>query len=144
MAAPFLDLAGFTALWDGPPLTTAQQNITTLLLGVASNWIYTNKPGIASDDGTAQFVVFDVVSSAVRYQKYSKLSTYSRMTGHRSEAGTFTDPMKALEFTDTHKQLLGISLNSEPLGQFFEDDFADPTRSGIQVGRPCNWGPSCA
>ena len=41
---PFLDLSGFTALWDGPPLTTRQNAIVTLLLNVASQWIYNNGP----------------------------------------------------------------------------------------------------
>lgn len=136
---PFLDLAAFQGLWDGPPLTAQQKNIVTLLLGVASKWIYNHSPGIAQDDASAKFVVYDVVSTAVRYQKYSKLSTFNKVTGHRVDGGTFTDPMKALEFTDTHKQLLGIPLTATAVSQFFDDDFADPTRSGWQTSWQSGW-----
>jgi hypothetical protein len=123
---PFLDLSGFLALWDGPPLTSQQQAITGLLLGVASNWIYANGPqgdALSSSDPTAQFVVWDVVSSAVRYQRYSKLSSFSRTTGHRMDGGSFTDPMKALEFTDNHKLMLGIPLRALPMGSFSRNDW---------------------
>ncbi|BBZ09865.1 MULTISPECIES: hypothetical protein [Mycobacterium] len=132
--APFLNLAGFTALWDGPPLTAQQQAIVGLLLQVASQWIYNNGPqgsALPVTDPTAQFVVWDVVSNAVRYQKYSKLSTFSRTTGHRMEGGSFDDPMKALEFTDNHKMLLGIPLRSVPMTSCQPNDFdADDAAQG--------------
>lgn len=141
---PFLDLAGFQALWDGPPLTLQQQTITTLLLQVASTWIYNNGPqgpSLPQTDPTAQFVVWDVVSSAVRYQRYSKLASFSRTTGHRMDGGSFTDPMKALEFTDNHKLLLGIPLRSVPMTSCRPNDFDAedqyqgwPTRWSDQTG----------
>lgn len=141
---PFLDLPGFTALWDGAPLTAQQQTIVNMLLQVASGWIYANGPqgtALSPEDPTAQFVVWDVVSSAVRYQRYSKLASYSRTTGHRMDGGSFTDPMRALEFTDNHKLLLGIPLRALPMGNFPRDDFyADdrnagwPTRWSAQMG----------
>jgi hypothetical protein len=123
---PFLDLTGFTALWDGPPLTPAQQAIVNLMLKVASQWIYDNGPqgaNLPSDDPTAQFVVWDVVSNAVRYQKYSKLASYSKTTGHRIDGGTFSDPMKALEFSDVHKQMLQIPLEALPMAACPRNDF---------------------
>ena len=135
---PFLNLEGFNQLWDGPPLTTQQQAIVTLLLQVASQWIYANGPqgnNLPANDPTAQFVTWDVVSNAVRYQKYSKLSNFSRAVGHRVEGGSFDNPMTALEFTDTHKQLLQIPLRATPLAgcphnDFFPDDLNQgwPTR----------------
>lgn len=123
---PFLDLSGFQALWDGPPLSSSQQAIVNLLLQVASSWIYENGPqgaALPATDPTAQFVVWDVVSSAIRYQKYSKLSTFSKMTGHRSDAGSFSDPMRALEFTDNHKDLLGVPLRALPMTSCRPNDF---------------------
>lgn len=123
---PFLNLQAFLELWDGPPLTTQQKAIVTLLLSVASNWIYDNSPQgntLSSTDPAAQFVVWDVVSSAVRYQKYSKLSNFSKMTGHRSDGGSFADPMNALEFTDNHKLLLGIPLRAVPMSSCQPNDF---------------------
>lgn len=123
---PFLDLSGFQALWDGPPLTAQQKAIATLLLNVASQWIYNNGPqgpNLSPTDPTAQFVVWDVVSSAVRYQKYSRLASFSRTTGHRMDGGSFTDPMKALEFTDNHKLLLGIPLRALPMSSCQPNDW---------------------
>ncbi|ORV92797.1 hypothetical protein AWC11_07285 [Mycobacterium interjectum] len=123
---PFLDLDGFTALWDGAPLTVQQRAIATLLLNVASQWIYNNGPqgqALPQTDPTAQFVVWDVVSFSVRYQKYSKLSTFSEATGHRSRGGTAADPMKALEFTDNHKMMLGIPLEALPMSSCCPNDF---------------------
>lgn len=123
---PFLDLPGFQALWDGPPLTTSQKAIVSMLLNVASQWIYNNGPqrtALPVDDPTAQFVVWDVVSSAVRYQKYSRLSNFSKTTGHRTDGGSFHDPMTALEFTDNHKLMLQIPLEAVPMGSFRANDF---------------------
>ncbi|PIJ36739.1 hypothetical protein BMW24_003485 [Mycobacterium heckeshornense] len=136
---PFLDLQGFLALWDGPPLTVQQQAIVTLLLQVASQWIYANGPqgaGLPSTDPTAQFVVWDVVSSAVRYQRYSKLSQFSRTVGHRVEGGSFDDPMKALQFTDNHKMLLGIPLEALPMSSCRPNDFY---ASDQEQGWPTRW-----
>lgn len=120
---PFLELEDFAELWDGAPLTGNQQAIVNLLLMVASHWIYEQRPGIHSDNPTAQFVVYDVVSNAVRYQRYSKLSNFSRTTGHRMEGGSFGNPMTALEFTDNHKQLLGIPLRAVPMSSCRWNDF---------------------
>jgi hypothetical protein len=141
---PFLTLTTFTNMWDGPPLTPVQNNIVTLALQVASNWIYRNGPlgaNLPPSNPEAQFVVWDVVSSAVRYQKFSKLSSWSKMTAHRSDAGTFADIMRALEFSDVHKQLLQIPLVAVPLSSCRPNDFdADdlnqgwPTRFSDQFG----------
>lgn len=123
---PFLDLPAFQLLWDGPPLTPRQRAQVTLWLGVASNWIYRNGPKgelLPKTDSDAQFVVYDVVSNAVRYQKYSKLSTFNRTTAHRIDSGTFGNPMQALDFTDNHKMHLGIPLSSVPMDSFERDDF---------------------
>jgi hypothetical protein len=139
---PFLNLQQFLALWDGPPLTTHQENIVNLLAEVASNWIYNNGPqgnALPSTDPTARFVTYDVVQNAVRYQKYSKLSNFSRAVGHRVEGGSFDNPMQALDFTDTHYQLLQIPLRALPLAgcprnDFFADDQMQgwPTRWSSQ------------
>ncbi|GFG74697.1 hypothetical protein [Mycobacterium botniense] len=136
---PFLNLQEFLALWDGPPLTAQQQAIVHLLLQVASQWIYANGPqgaGLPSTDPTAQFVVWDVVSSAVRYQRYSKLSQFSRTVGHRIEGGSFTDPMKALQFTDNHKMLLGIPLEALPMSSCRPNDFYAADQ---EQGWPTQW-----
>lgn len=139
---PFLNLETFTKLWDGAPLTPQQNAIVELALKVASHWIYRNGPlrfHLPADDPSAQWVVFDVVSSAVRYQKFSKLSSYSKITAHRQDGGTFADVMKALEFTDTHKQLLQIPLMAFPLSSCRPNDF---DASDIDAGWPTRWSDS--
>lgn len=133
---PFLTLSGFEELWDGPTLTATQQAMVTLLLGVASNWIYNQLPATSPDNPTAQFVVYDVVSNTLRYQKYGKLSQYSRTVGHRSESGAFDDPMKALEFTPVHKQLLGISQSTPPMSSCVPNDF---DANDSNAGWPTTW-----
>jgi hypothetical protein len=141
---PFLDLSGFQGLFDGPQLTPNQQNIVTLLLNVASQWIYNNGPqgaNLSPTDPTAQFVVYDVVSNAVRYQKYSKLNSFSRMTAHRQEGGSFADVMKALEFTNVHKQLLQIPLEALPMTSCRPNDFfADDLNQGWETGWSAQFG----
>ncbi|WP_225337428.1 hypothetical protein [Mycobacterium intracellulare] len=114
----------------------------TLLLRVASQWIYSNGPqrnALPQDDPTAQFVVWDVVSSAVRYQRYSKLASFSRTTGHRMDGGSFTDPMRALEFTDNHKLLLGIPLRAVPMSSCRPNDF---DADDFAAGWPTRWSDS--
>lgn len=139
---PFLDLQGFLALWDGPPLTPRQRAAVSLLVQVASKWIYRNGPQRASlpqSDPTAQWVVYDVVSTAIRYQKYSKLSNFNKTTAHRMDGGSFSDPMSALEFTDTHKQLLEIPLEALPMSSCRPSDFhADDAHQGW----PTAWSDS--
>lgn len=123
---PFLTLQGFEELWDGPPLTAQQSAVVTMLLNVASAWIYANGPSgnaLPSTDPTAQFVVWDIVSGAVRFQKYSRLKQFTRTTGHRIEGGMFDDPMKALDFTDNHKMLLGIPLAGVPMSSCRVNDW---------------------
>lgn len=134
---PFLSLQDFQGLWDGAPLTARQKTIATLMLKVASQWIYDNGPqgdALPVDDPTAQFVVWDVVSSAIRYQKYSRMSSFNRTTAHRIDSGTFADVMKALDFTDNHKMHLGIPLAAQPLDSCEPDDFGTyglgPDRQG--------------
>lgn len=132
--ADFLDLGTFEGMWDGPPLNSAQESVASLLLTVTSDWIYANKPGIPSDDAAGKLVTYEVVANALRYGKYAPLQNWSRQTGHRIEAGALGDPASALDFTDRHKQLLGIPLRVAPVGQFYEDDFTDPTRPGWRSG----------
>lgn len=134
--ASFLTLAQFTAMWDGAPLSVQQQAMVSLLLQVASGWVLNQSPGRPLTDPAAQFVVYDVVSNAARYQKYGKLATFSKTTGHRTDAGSFDSPMKALEFTDTHKQLLGLPLAAAPMSSCVPNDFA--AADGAQ-GWPTAW-----
>jgi hypothetical protein len=132
---PFLNIATFQTLWDGAPLNDAQQKVAALLLTVASNWIYGQKPGIGSTDTAAQLVVFEVVSNSLRYGKYAPLKEWSRTTMHKMDSGTLADPESALDFTDRHKTLLGISPRSAPLASFAINDFDDQNYGNPATGR---------
>jgi len=138
---PFLTLTQFQAIWDGPPLTTPQQGIVTLLLQVASNWIYQRRPDLATGpqpptDPTAQLVTFEVVSNCVRYAKFAPLGSFHRATGHRIEAGTLTNPTTALDFTDRHKVMLGIPLRALPMTSCVCNDF---NADDQDQGWPTQW-----
>lgn len=142
---PFLSISDFQALWDGTPLNSAQTQAATLLLQVASNWIYAHKPGVAGPassggaDPAAKLVTFEVVSNALRYGKYAPLGSYSKQTGHRLDAGTLANPESALDFTDRHMTWLGISPLAAPMGVFYNNDFCDPTRVLFGGSQPWEW-----
>lgn len=141
--AAFLDLDGFITLWDGPPLNAAQQELVPTLLTVAANWILARASTLPLSDPGGQLVSFEVTATALRYGKYAALSSFHRATGHRIDAGTLANPETALDFTDRHKQILGIALRSAPIGQFYDNDFSDPTFSGwptSSCGNPPNYG----
>jgi hypothetical protein len=146
---PFLTLDGFTALWDGAALTSAQQGQITLLLQVASNWIYNNGPfgpNLPATDPTAQLVTYEVVANCLRFARFAPLKEFNNTTAHRAESGTLDDPTTVLDFTDRHKLLLGITLRALPMSSCRPNDFdADdrhagwPSR-GMPV-EPWNYGP---
>lgn len=137
MGQPFLTLQGFIQRWDGPPLTPAQQAQVGDLLQVAADWIYARVPStIAPDDPRAVRVTYEVVADAIRFGKYSRLASFHNATGHRISAGTLENPVSGLDFTDSHKQLLGIPLRGTPTGTFRCNDFIDSTPSGW----PTRWG----
>jgi hypothetical protein len=132
---PFLTSSGFIAMWDGPTLTAQQQNQLTLLLQVASNWVYARVNGISSTDPTAQLVIFGVISNFLRYSKYSPLSNYHKAVGHRIEAGTLAADVTRF-FTDDDKLLLGIPLKSLPMSSCVPNDFDAPDQN---QGWPTCW-----
>lgn len=133
--ADFLVLSSFQTLWDGAPLNSAQQQIAVLLLQVAANWIREAKPGIADDDPAAKLVTFEVTANALRYGKYAPLKNWSRTTMHKMDSGTLDDPASALDFTDRHKQFLGIAIRSQPTGTFAINDFDDQNYGNPATGR---------
>jgi hypothetical protein len=132
---PILGIAAFQALWDGAPLNPAQAQVATLLLQVASNWIVAQKPGIGPDDPAAKLVAYEVTANALRYGKYASLKSWSRSTLHKMDSGTLDDPSSALDFTDRHRSLLGLSLRSVPIGSFAVNDFDDQNYGNPAIGR---------
>jgi hypothetical protein len=122
-------------MWDGPTLTPQQQAQLSLLLQVASNWVYQRVSGIASNDPTAQAVIFGVISNFLRYAKYSPLSSFHKAVGHRMESGSLAADVTRF-FTDDDKMLLGIPLKSLPMSSCAPGDFE---ASDWDQGWPTCW-----
>ncbi|SIC56399.1 Uncharacterised protein [Mycobacteroides abscessus subsp. abscessus] len=108
----------------------------SLGLQMASKWIYDRRDGIASNDPTAQWVVFQVVSNWLRYGKYGPLSEFSKTTGHRIDSGKLAVDDVARFFTDEYKMMLGIPLRALPMTSCTPGDFeADDANAGW----PTSW-----
>ncbi|MEU9805029.1 hypothetical protein [Mycobacterium sp. NPDC050853] len=130
MVTPFLSDTEFAGMYPRA-LSTAETNVVPLLLQVAANWIVTNTPG-TPDDSAAKYVTYEVVSNSLTFGKYRGLASFHNMTGHRVQSGTFIkNPATALDFTDEHRQLLGIPMRAGPASSFFVDDFALPSEAGL-------------
>lgn len=100
------------------PLPAGEQADIERAIWAASQWIRDRRPGIPDGDKAAQYVVIDVVKTAVATGKHRGLSSFSRTVGGVSRAGTITGPGGALEFTAFHHQLLGLSASPIPRGRF--------------------------
>ena len=117
----------FVAVWDFAdsfrPLKPSEQQLAEWLLQVASDWIRDKKPTIPDDNIAAQLVVTEVVSNALRYNKYSPFSTFNEQTSHSTMSGTFSHDSAGLDFTDRHRDMLGIPLKSPPKYSFTANDY---------------------
>lgn len=121
MTTPFISVSDFAASFR--PLKTSESQIAEWLIQVASDWIRDHKPGIADGSIPAKLVVVEVVSTALRYHKYGPLQSFTEQTSHSTMSGTFTDAAKLLDFTDRHRELLGINIYSPPKYQFKARDY---------------------
>lgn len=121
MATPFITLEDFVAAFR--PLKPAEEQLAEWLLEVASDWIREHKPDTAAGSVAAKLVVTEVVSNALRYTKYGPLSSFTEQTSHSVMSGTFTDAAKFLDFTDRHRELLGIPVVSPPQYSFPAYDY---------------------
>lgn len=106
-------------------LSYGEKQNAEMLLTVASKWIADRK-AIPVGDPTAKYVVVDVVRSALRMAKYAGLTSFSRTVGNVSQSGTVANPSKtgsvAIEFTDWHKDLLGIARDGQAPKYRFGDE----------------------
>ncbi|MFC9769449.1 hypothetical protein [Rhodococcus jostii] len=96
------------AVWR--PLSAEETANAALLLTAAAQWIRDNTPDIADNDPAARFVSIDVVKSALLAGPFTGHASYSKTIGPWSKSGTLINPAGALQFTDVHKELLGISV----------------------------------
>lgn len=118
---PFISLSDFEDSFR--VLKASETQVAEWLIQVASDWIREHKPGIADGSVAAKLVVVEVVSTALRYTKYGPLSSFTEQTSHSTLSGTFTEAAKLLDFTDRHREMLGIPLNSPPQYQFTAFDY---------------------
>jgi hypothetical protein len=121
VAAPFVNVEDFADSFR--PLKPSEQQLAEWLLEVASDWIRDKKPTISNDSVAAKLVVTEVVSNALRYNKYSPFSTFNEQTSHSSMSGTFSHESAGLDFTDRHRDMLGISVQSPPKYSFPAYDY---------------------
>lgn len=121
MTAPFVSVEDFVASFR--PLKSSEQQFAEWLLEVASDWIREHKPDTPEGSVAAKLVVTEVVSNALRYNKYGPLSSFTEQTSHSVMSGTFSDASRLLDFTERHRELLGIPVMSAPQYSFPANDY---------------------
>lgn len=124
---PFLDLPTFTGMFR--PLSTQEQNLATMLLNAAALWIRdpSRRPDLDSSDPMAQLVTFDVVRQALAIPAdLVGHVAYERASDDRSEGGTLAAVADLLNFTEWHRELLGLSGAAAPVTDGFDSGFPMP------------------
>lgn len=121
MPEPFVTVEDFADSFR--PLKPSEQQLAEWLLQVASDWIRDKKPTISNDSIAAKLVVTEVVSNAIRYNKYAPFSSFNEQTSHSTMSGTFSHDSAGLDFTDRHRDMLGIDVNSPPKYSFTAYDY---------------------
>lgn len=121
MSLPFVDVDEFAESFRA--LKPAEQQPAEWLLQVASDWIRQHKPGISDDSVAAKVVVVEVVSNALRYNKYQPLRSFTEETSNSSMSGVFMGAAKVLDFTDRHREMLGIPIMAPPAYSFKAGDY---------------------
>lgn len=141
---PFLDVPTFAGMFR--PLSAAETSLATLLLNAAAVWIRdpSRRPGLDSSDPMAQLVTFDVVRQALAVPaQFAGYKSYEQMSDDRSEGGTFAGAADMLQFTEWHRELLGLSGAAAPVADGMCSGFPMPTAieydggpAGMTQGRP--------
>lgn len=121
MTTPFISVDDFEDSFRS--LKPSETQVAEWLIQVASDWIREHKPDIADDSVPAKLVVVEVVSAALRFGKYAPFTSFSEQTSHSTLSGTFSEASKWLEFTDRHRDMLGIPIYSGPQYSFPAYDY---------------------
>lgn len=103
------------------PLSEQEAVWATQLLDAAGRWITRKRPDIAPGDPDAKLVSIDVVRTALNTAEHAGRVSYSWTVGATSGSGTLANPGALLDFTDFHRELLGITTSKSPttaLGSF--------------------------
>lgn len=122
MADPFLDIAEFTAEFQGT-LSAGETTTVTRLLQVASDRVRALAP--EADEFAAKQVVFEIVRDAALYGHLGPLSSFQNITSRRQEGGTFDEMAKAVDdlLTKRHRVMLGLGGTVAARGHFPKCDY---------------------
>lgn len=113
---PFLTVEQFQAMF-ARALSAQEMTLAALLCQAAANWIRhpSRLPGLPPSNTEAKLVTFDVVSAALaRPAEYVGFSSVTRTTDDRTTGYTLESAAQLLEFTDRHRDLLGLSTAAAP------------------------------
>ena len=123
MADPYLDIDEFAEQYQGA-LSDGEKITAERLLQVISDGIRVRK--YDANPEAAALVVFEVVRDAVAYGHLGPLSSFTNVTAHRQEAGTFDTGRPVDDYlTVRQKRLLGIfsAATAAPRGTFTPGDY---------------------
>ncbi|WP_378735516.1 hypothetical protein [Nocardia brasiliensis] len=108
---------------DWRPLSPAGRARAEQLIAAAEAWIRQQRPDIADNDPIAKNVVIEVVRAAMSVPaEFTGHREYAEKMGPWSRSGTLITDAGALQFSRVHEQMLGISFEATPTGEF-----GDPT-----------------
>lgn len=105
------------------PLKVSEEQVAEWLIQVASDWIWQRKPTITESSVAAKLVVTEVVSNALRFSRYGPLRSFTEQTSHSVMSGAFPDAANNLDFTDRHREMLGIPVTAPPVYSFPAGDY---------------------
>lgn len=121
MGAPFITVEELADSFR--PLKASEEQVAEWLIQVASDWIWHRKPTISESSVAAKLVVTEVVSSALRFGRYTPLKSFTEQTSHSTLSGTFPDAARTLDFTDRHHVMLDLPITSPPIYSFPAGDY---------------------
>ncbi|NKS97493.1 hypothetical protein GTA09_20230 [Rhodococcus hoagii] len=100
------------------PLSSDERVNVEAMIAAAGLWIREKRPDIADGDQAANFVVVQVVRTAMDTEKFRGLVSFTKATGGVSRGGTLANPGELIVFSDFHRELLGISKSVMPQWHF--------------------------
>lgn len=121
MGAPFITVEELVEAFR--PLRANEEQTAEWFIQVASDWIWERKPDISPSSVAAKLVVTEVVSTTLRFAKYGPLRSFTEQTSHSVMSGAFTDAVNNLDFTDRHREMLGIPIKAGPVYSFTPGDY---------------------
>lgn len=122
---PFLSVDDFTGMFPRS-LLAPERVLAGLLVQAAANWIRnpSRLPDLPLGSVEAKLVTYDVVAAVFRRPgEYAGFSQVTRTTDDRTMGYTLEAAAELLNFTDKHREMLGLSVAAQPR---IEVDPVDP------------------